>query len=287
MNNTTIEQFLNSQHTTETVKSYMFNINHFLKLNPKAKSFKYSDVVNYLSSQKYKHQKQSMSPVLAAIKKYYDYLIYTGVRNDHPCKTLKIKRVKKPIQVQNLFTSSELEELLNRENRYQNLEIRNKVIISFLIYQGITSQELIRIDVNDIDLDTGTVYIKSTAGTNKRTLELNSTQGILLYKYINEYRNKLSKTSSKRLLLGIRGDVYTVDGINRMLRPLKYYFSDRILNATTIRQSVIANWLNVKKIPIETVQQMSGQKYPSSTEKYKTTNVDEQRKLINQYHLLA
>ena len=72
-----------------------------------------------------------------------------------------------------------------------------------------------------------------------------------------------------------------------MLRQLKHFFPDRTLNATTIRQSVITNWLNMDKKPIEVVQQMSGQKYPSSTEKYKMVDVEEQRKLINQYHLLA
>jgi hypothetical protein len=55
----------------------------------------------------------------------------------------------------------------------------------------------------------------------------------------------------------------------------------------TVFSSVISNWLNSRKIPIEDVQQMAGHKWPSSTERYKREDMDEQRKLINQFHSLG
>lgn len=113
----------------------------------------------------------------------------SGYRTDHPCKRLNIKvKRNQAVQVQNLFSSEELQLLMTRENRYQYLDTRNNVLLSLLIYQGLTSYELARMDVKDIDLDNGTIYIKSSANLNRRTLELVNKQIILFSKYINEVR---------------------------------------------------------------------------------------------------
>lgn len=60
------------------------------------------------------------------------------------------------------------------------------------------------------------------------------------------------------MLLGKLGGPITVDTLNRMLRPLKKLFPSKNLNAKTIRQSVIVNWINEERIPIEEVQLLSG-----------------------------
>ena len=50
--------------------------------------------------------------------------------------------------------------------------------------------------------------------------------------------------------------------------------------------SVIANWLNDRKILLEDVQLMAGHKWPSSTERYKRADLEEQHRLINEFHPL-
>lgn len=93
--------------------------------------------------------------------------------------------------MQDLLSSPELQLLLERENRYKQLNVRNNVLLSLLIYQGLTSDEIIRLNVKDIDLDNGTIYIKASIILNKRTLELVSKQMILFSNYINETRLEL------------------------------------------------------------------------------------------------
>ncbi len=282
-----LKQYLLRKHTKETAKSYLYNIENYIAFNPKAKRYGNKDVVQYIAQLNVKYcQSTTATAILSAIKKYYNYLMETGQRNDHPCKSLIIRRGKQNIQTQNLFTSTELKVLLNRVNRFADLELRNKVIISFLIYQGLTSKELVNLSTDDIDMDEATVYIKATTKTSRRILKLDSTQIMLLYKYMTEHRKNLSTKITNKLLIGSRGEAYTVDGINRMLKPLKHFFPERTLNATTIRQSVIANWLNEKNIALENVQLMAGQKFPSSTERYKRIDAEEQRKWINKYHPL-
>lgn len=282
---TSIESYLQQNCSEKTASGYLFTINHFLKTNPKAKRYKYHNIVSYMDEVS---QKQSNTQyrirILSAIKKYYDYLVMAGLRSDHPCKRLTIKKANnQSVQVQDLFTSEELQLLLTRENRYQHLDTRNSVLLSLLIYQGLTSEELTRLEVKDIDMDNGTIYIKASTNQNRRTLELLSKQMLVFSKYINEVRPELLKCNTDKLLLGKLGKPILVDSIHAITEQLKALFPDRNLNPRTIRMSVICNWLNEKKIPLERVQELAGHKWPGTTEKYIKVNSENERELINRY----
>lgn len=285
MTKLSLEIFLSQNLSTKTAESYLYTINHFLKINPKAKRFKYQDIVSYMEEVSRKQSNiQYRVRILSAIKKYYDYLVMEGLRNEHPCKQLTIKnKQNQSVQVQDLFTSEELQLLLTRENRYQFLDSRNSVLLSLLIYQGLTSEELTELKVNDIDLDTGTIYIKASTNQNRRTLDLLHKQIMVFSKYINEIRPKLVRCNTDKLLLSKLGSPISVDGIHSIIEPLKPLFPDRNLNPRTIRMSVICNWLNEKKIPLERVQELAGHKWPGTTEKYIKVDNLQQREMINRF----
>lgn len=282
---TNLKNYLQQDLTEQTASGYLYTINHFLKTNPKAKSYKYNNIVNYMDevSQKYSNIQYRIR-ILSAIKKYYDYLLIMGLRTEHPCKRLTIKkRNNQLIQFQDLFTSEELQFLLYRENRYQFLDTRNGVLLSLLIYQGLTSAELTQLNIKDIDLVHGTIYIKASNNQNRRTLELLNKQIHLFFKYINEVRPELLKNKTNRFLLSKLGKPMQIDSIHAIIDPLKALFPDRKLNPRTIRMSVICNWLNERKIPLEKAQELAGHKWPSTTEKYIKVNVENERELINRY----
>jgi integrase/recombinase XerD len=285
MTKQSLEQFLLQKYSQQTVKSYLFAIDHFLKLNPKAKRYKYQDIVGYMEEigQKQSNDKYRVT-ILSAIKKYYDHLVEIGSRNDHPCKTLNIKvNSNQAIQVQDLFTSEELQLLMNRENRYQHLDSRNKVLLSLLIYQGLTSEEIARLELNDIDFDAGTIYIKASGNLNRRTLELVSKQMILFSNYINEVRPQMLRSKTDKLIISKLGKSISVDSIHAMIQPLKPLFPDKNLNPKSIRMSVICNWLNEEKKTLEKVQQLAGHKWPGTTEKYVRVSSLEEVELINKH----
>jgi len=280
-----LEKYLRGIVAEKTAQSYLYTINHFLKTNPKAKRYQYKDIVKHMGKVSQKQSNvQYRIRILSAIKKYYDYLVMYGYRNDHPCRKLNIKiKGNQTIQVQDLFNSTELQLLMERENRYKHLDVRNNVLISLLIYQGLASDEIARLALKDIDLDNGTVYIKGSANLNKRTLELVPKQMILFHNYIHETRPALLRGSSDKFILTKLGQSIVVDSIHAMIEPLRGLFPDRKLNPQTIRMSVICNWLNEKNIPLERVQELAGHKWPGTTEKYIKVNMLQQRELINRY----
>lgn len=62
-----------------------------------------------------------------------------------------------------------------------------------------------------------------------------------------------------------------------------YFVLDKNLNPKTIHMSVICNWLNEKKQPLEHVQELARHKWSGTTEKYIKVNSQQQRELINRY----
>lgn len=286
----TLEQFIYSRHTKQSAKTYLFNLEYYLAIHPNARNYKYKDIVDVVIELQSRYPNpRTRNGILSAIKRYYDYLIATKQRNDHPCKNFRIKgdrNKRSQVHFQDLFSPAEMEQLLDRPNRYENLRLRNKIIISFLIYQGMVSENIVRLTLSDIDLDKGTVYIKAGAKLSRRTLQLTRLQREYIQEYIHSVRKKIIKVNSDRLLIAQRGEPETVDGINRMLIPLRSTTPGKVLNPQTIRMSVIANWLNVNKYKLEDVQLMAGHHWPSSTFRYKRQDINEQREKINKWHPL-
>ncbi|MFA6924708.1 MAG: tyrosine-type recombinase/integrase [Bacteroidales bacterium] len=275
-------------HSKQTARSYMYAIRNFLNSNPDAKNYRYKDVLNYMS-EKVRDYKNSdtKNGILGAVKKYYDFLVDIGLRNDHPCRALILrKRKNKDIIHQDLFSSAELEMLMNREERYEKLRLKNQTLISILIYQGLTVGEMINLKINNIDFDNGTIYIKASRKFASRHLELVPKQFRIIERYARESRENLLKCETEKLLIGMRGNPITVEDINYVVETFKPLFPDRNLNPMTVRMSVIANWLNEKRIPLEQVQLMAGHKWISATARFRFTPIEEQRELINKFHPL-
>lgn len=286
----TLEKYLyRSGFSDGTIRTYMFQLENFLTVNPNAKNYGHKDILDAMEEiTKHKKSASYRTAILAAIKKYYDYLVETGQRDDHPCKRLQIKLLRNYTVIHNdLFSSSELELLMDRKDRYPHLKIKNQVVISLLVYQGLTSGEISTMKVQHINLDEGKIFVKESRDLMRRHLEMNPKQYRIFDRYINESRKALMKVESDKLVIGVRGFPSTTGEVGYLVEQFRPLFPGRILNPLTIRQSVIANWLNEKKYPLETVQLMSGHRWMSTTARYRYTSNDEKRILINRFHPLG
>jgi integrase/recombinase XerD len=288
------QTYLQKYYRKDTVIYYTRAINNYLANVQNAETASYTDVLNYIGTlRKEQAGISKLQGTLQALKQYYHYLLHIGKRNDHPCRYMVLKDKKnKHIQLQDLFTPLELETLLNRKERFKIMELRNKVLISLLIYQGLSAGELEQITLTDIDLAQGEIHVKGTAYTNNRTIGLQTNQIMLLHQYMNEVHPKLllrrKKTldvglSNFKLILTWQGTAESKDGINYLVSTYKKQFPDRNINPKTIRQSVITNLLKQGK-DVRIVQVYVGHKSPDTTEKYKQSNTEELQHMINKYH---
>jgi integrase/recombinase XerD len=284
-----IENYLQKHYSPDTAKAYKREIEIYLSNYPAAEKANYKDLTNYIGLLRNRYSKAStISRIVSSLKVYYDYLCSEGIRNDNPTKAIKLRdKQSRNIQLQDLFTTEELEILLTRKERYTNLDYRNKVLSSLLIYQALHPREMESLLIENINLDSGSIYIKSTYKTNSRTLQLKPNQILLFHQYIHEIRPKLlQQTESNVLLIGIRSGIMTGEDITKHIkRSFKGLYPNRKVNAQTIRQSVITNLLK-QGHDLSLVQNFAGHKYPSTTEKYKQNEIETLKAAVNKYHPL-
>jgi len=287
-----LKNYLLESHSPSTVKIYLFDISHYIGWMGKerAEQAAYSDVMDYVAHLRREyHNTNTIRRTLYGIKAWYFYLIDTGQRQDHPCRYLRLRDARESeVQLQDLFTSNEMEKLMQRKERYPMAELRNKVVISLLIYQGLRAGEITRLRLQDIDLEAGEIYIRSSPVSLARELKLKARQVMIFYKYIHQARPRLLKlkADTQRLILTLRGSPEEGEGINYLVETFKPLFPEKNLNPTTLRQSVIANLLNEGK-DLRVVQAFAGHMNISTTEKYRQSGLKELREAIDKYHPLG
>jgi integrase/recombinase XerD len=273
------------KYSLSTHKMYNYEVTRYLQSNPDAASYQFSKIVAYIISI---HDKSgghySAGLLLAGIKKYYDYLLATGKIRVNPIRRFSIKSKKKSIIGIDLFTTSELDSLMTRPERYEILKLRNQIIISLLIYQGLGATEICKINIKDIYFDREGMKAKGNRIIKARLLNLKPSQIVLFENYLGHSYLLLNKFNSSALLLGKTGNAITVDEINYLIETAKFMFPNRNLNPKTIRKSVIYNWLNHYDLPLEDVQILAGHKRISATFRYKMPNLERMITLTNKFH---
>ncbi|WP_256012524.1 tyrosine-type recombinase/integrase [Desertivirga xinjiangensis] len=282
-----LKEYLEKRYAKETAKAYQREIGIYLSNCPGAEKASYKEVFGYIGQLRNRYRNpKTIRRILSVLKAYYDYLNVTGQRTDNPTAAIRLRdQINNDIQLQDFFTPGELEQLLHKEERYALLAERNKVLMSLLIHQGLQPRELAELKINDINLADGTIYIKSQANTNSRTLSLKSNQILLFHHYQDEVRKQLlNGRGNDRLLIGLRGGtLLSHDIIKHVISHYKGLFHPRKVSCKSIRGSVITNLLKAGN-ELRIVQMFAGHKKISSTEKYKQSEVEILHSMIHAQH---
>ena len=236
---------------------------------------------------------------LSAIRKYYDYLLYKGNVEKNPATGLYVKNRRHTVP-SNLLTQEELTAL------YENYPVtglrsqRNKVITGLLIYQGVTREELEKLEVTHVKLRAGKIEIPGGRHSNARSLKLEPTQVLDLQEYLTVTRPQVLKgqgsygTGRKPGTVNhdkAQNQLFTsMHGSGDMKNSLLHLFyglrklCPKLIHATQVRQSTITHWLKTKDL--RTVQYMAGHKYVSSTERYQVSQLEGLKDALNLFHPL-
>jgi integrase/recombinase XerD len=277
-------------YSWQAVQGYGYTIQSFLLENPSADTFGYTQVLGYMDklSQTSLHV-TSLVTKLNAIKKYFDFLIEKGKREDHPCKRLYLKSKSRRQVIENdLFTSLELETLLKTQSRFTGLRTKHQVVISLFIYQGLLPGEITALKLKSIDLEGGTVFVNGGKLLSSRRLEIHSKQAEIFEKYLSQDRKELLKSKkSDFFIINLLGNNDKPDAVVNSIETLKGLFPDRNLTAKTIRDSVISNLINERRKPIEQVQLFAGHRWICSTQRYYQSSAEDEREILRLFHPLG
>lgn len=243
----------------------------------------YNDLLDFINYCKEKgNSSKLINGKLRAIRNYYEYLKTKDEYLINPAVNLHLKGIRKKLP-SNILSNETLEELYKDYEAYDLRTKRNRIILGLLIYQGVTTDELHRIEINDIDLKNGKINVRGSKRSNNRKLELKSVQILELQEYIKEVRPKFIRQETEQLIISIKGSENIKPSLFNMFSQIKKYNPD-IRNAKQIRLSVITFWL--KNHNLRKVQYLSGHKYISSTERYQMNNIESLQKQLDLFHPL-
>lgn len=227
--------------------------------------------------------KKHINTVLRSIRNYYDYLRTFGQVIINPAANLYLKGVRQKLP-HDILSLESLSQLYQPYPVIDNRSRRNKIILGMLIYQGITTDELMRLTTGDIKLQKGKVFVPGSKHSNSRSLELKPFQVMELHEYITRIRPELITTPTNQLFISMEGSMNMKNSLHHLFRALKRT-NPGIRNAKQIRASVITAWLKTNNL--RQVQYMAGHRYVSSTERYQLNNLEGLKDQVDKYHPLG
>jgi integrase/recombinase XerD len=238
---------------------------------------------------------------LAAIRKYYEYLQHKGSAIKNPASGLFLKGAKKGLP-NNLLDKEELQQLYANYQVYDLRTARNKVILSLIINQAVTTGELNRLEPIHIKLNSGKIEIPGSRYSKGRTLKLKASQIIELQQYINKTRPAILKTIKeetirparkvkelnlaeleRKLFISLNGSLNIKNSLLHFTTSLKR-LNESVRDLRQLRQSVIAEWLKTEDV--RKVQYKAGHKHVSTTERYQVNNLEDLQEALNNHHPL-
>jgi len=243
----------------------------------------YNDLLSWIDY--LKQQKDSSKLVnrkLLSVRHYFSFFQLKNKEAANPAAGLYLRNKRKRL-VSGITGFEKLEQLYQSYQVTDERTLRNKVILSLLVYQGITSDELRRLKTEDMKLREGKIRIPGSKRSNGRVLHLQAFQILDLQEYLLTVRPKLTREKEGQLFFSMEGKRELKSSLHHLFRALKRV-NPEISSAKQIRQSVITYWL--KNYNLRQVQYMAGHKYVSSTERYRQNNIEDLQKEVSKYHPL-
>ena len=276
-----------------TINAHCLNAGYFLRWIEnnglhEAENMQYTDLLNYVQyEQKRNKDVSTINLRISSISKYFEFLKEEGLVDRNPARTLRIKGKAKTV-IQNPLKYDELQNLYNGyksitkevpnhiKEKSELAKQRNIIIVGLLIWQGLHSGELEKLEVTHVNLNEGIIYIPSTARSNSRELKLSTQQILTLHSYIHGGTRDKLKPKAEELLPGNLHN--TVSLLSEELKGI----NPQIKNAQHIRASVILYWL--RQHNKRQVQYMAGHKYINSTEAYEVQELETLTDQLTKHH---
>ena len=259
------------QASVNTVASYMRDIrqfSHWLNLEAgmdvaEASQLNISGYLDHLQLQG--RSGATLSRTLASLKNFYSYLVSFGFMDQTPVTEIQIDRGER--KMPQILTSREIELLLAQPVCVDAKGYRDKAMLELLYATGIRVSELIALDVDDVNLDMGT--IKCVGAKKTRSIPLYPAALRALRSYLQDIRGTMVADDGERaLFVNVSGLRMSRQGFWKIL---KHYQAtahiDKEITPHTLRHSFAVHLLE-NGADLDSLQELMGHSDISSTQMY-------------------
>lgn len=208
----------------------------------------------------------TVSRCLASLKNFYAYLVSTGFLSESPVAAdIHVERGEKKLP--SILTGKEIERLLAQPSCVDAKGYRDKAMLEVMYATGIRVTELIELNVEDVNLDLGSIKCSSSRKT--RAIPLYPAALRALTVYLKDVRMTMVDDPAERaLFVNVSGVRMSRQGFWKIL---KHYQStagiDKEITPHTLRHSFAVHLLE-NGADLNSVQELMGHSDISSTQLY-------------------
>lgn len=267
-----------------TVLSYSSDLKHYFtylnKNNINLEAVEHNNLSDFFWQQKLEGLKpRSLYRLMETIRQFHKFLFAENKLKNDPSVNLTAPRL--PLNLPHLLTINEVENLLLSIPGKKEYDIRNRAMIELLYATGLRVSELVNLDINNIDINSG--YLRVIGKGNKeRIVPINDKACQYIKNYLHIRNKKFSQ--SEGLFLNRSGSKisriefwrqlksYALKaGINKIIYPhaLRHSFATHILNGGA---------------DLRFVQEMLGHSSISTTQIYTHVDNEKLKELHKKYH---
>jgi len=296
MNKENFRDYLKSKaFTGKSINSRVVVIDRYFtwleKENMEAAQVNYNDLLLYIKHQRSKGINQrTVQHYMGAIKHFYQHLLQEGKVAINPASDIEVKGVKRKM-LYHILEAHELHGLYNGYPAETLQERHNKTMLGMLVYQGLKTEELARLEVKDIKLREGLINVPGSRRSNSREMKLEVHQVMDMYDYVLQVRPELmqmnlnGQSEMDKLFIGQSKSSNRLRSSMAQLMVRVRTLNPGIKNGKQIRASVITKWLKAHNL--REVQYLAGHRYISSTEGYIENDMEGLQEQVQQFHPLG
>ncbi len=220
---------------------------------------------------------------IAAVKSFFHHLFRSGFLTDDPTATLDSPKVKK--RLPRSVSPEEIERLLAAAKGESPKALRDGAMLELLYATGMRVTELISLDLDDVDLEAGTVRCYGK-GAKERVLPIHKRAVEALRLYLEKGRPRLvhDEGDKQALFLNPRGQRLTRQGLWLIVKEyVQEADLDVHITPHTLRHSFATHMLN-RGADLRNVQELLGHASLSTTQVYTRVSSERLREIYNEAH---
>lgn len=268
----------------KTMESYQRDLFQLLNFLSKEFSIPEEDItpdkINHLMIRKYLSilQKQqlartSIARKLAALRTFFKFLCREEILDSNPLKAISTPKIEKKLP--HFLYQDDIVKLVEKPSSNDPYSMRDKAILETLYSSGIRVSELVKLDIDNLDLGIGYLRVMGK-GAKERVVPLGSFAIAAINNYLENGRKVLLKDKTEQaVFLNKHGSRLTPRGIRYMI--------DKYIKESTIKQKVsphtlrhsFATHLLDNGADLRSVQELLGHVTMSTTQIY--THVTKER----------
>lgn len=239
-----------------------------------------------LSSSEYepgkRYEAASVARALAAVRSFHRFLVREGITDADPAES--VMRPKVPRSLPKPLTESDVQALLAAPGQDGPVAFRDTALLETLYGAGLRISELVALDVDDLDLDEGSVRATGK-GSKERIIPLGRYAVRAVERYLVQGRPTLAGARTRgALFLNQRGGRLTRQGCTNIVKAMARRAGIRRRVTPHMLRHSFATHLLEGGADVRVVQELLGHARVSTTQIYTLVTEDRLRDVYFSAH---